>query len=715
VGNQQESKIKKEFKQLDVMEQLPAEYIAKYDYNIQQLTKKNHKNAIVIGFIAIIFALSITYSKAGNVISERISSPIEFNVRHWLHRDAAISPDLKILLFDDKVAAKLGRPAFTLKEWYEVISYISSHHPKRIYIDRIFGIGFGSTKEDKEAIASLEKIKTPISVGSFISDSKINFRKALREDYSSVLLNQDITEEDLGILPDIKKLKSFVYGPTEEVHKIFTVGHIYYDSERYFSPGFKTNERSILVHLGLMDQNISFKNSQMLVNDKNIHLQNGRIPINFGKYPEDFFKASRSLMGILNRLSADQRWDEYLTKDSHILILPEAFTGTADFKRGPFGSMLGGWVIGSVLNSGLTGAWLREINSSMIIISSMVFVGLISSLLRTWICWLVIVLVMLLGPALGLSLFAYKSTIIPWFPMTVFSVGFGIIVLATRSRLEKTRDNMIAEMLTETNFITRENILLDQSHKILIQEKKEATAIAKAFRPDTLPTWDQFDISGFHNCFDAASGDWYFFEKSSDNQLFHVVMCDITGHGVQAALVVSTCKTVLNSFKKYQIDGIDRPDFCLQYLEALNEILFKQGQGQHCCSFIGVTFEPNVSKLHLVSCAHPPAIYHNQANLHEKPVFLKTKYDPLGFKKTVDAKLATYDWKEGDQLIIHTDGIPLTDHTRYYREFITSYADSWENLAREMYKKIWERIEEKTGKRPDDDVSLLVIRHKSQN
>ena len=714
MDRQRVTKTNEKLAQTDALEQLPAEYVAKYDKNIRKLIENNHKTAIVTGFAAIVLALSITYSKVGNIISERISSPIEFNIRHWLNRDVPISPELKVLLFDDKVAAKLGRPAFTLKEWYEVIHYISSHHPKRIYIDRIFGIGFGSTKEDEEAISNLENIKTPISVGSFITDSKINFRKELNEDYSSLQLDSGIKDEDLLILPDVKKLKSFVYGPTEEIRNIFSVGHIYYESERYFSPAFKTNARSILLHLGLMDQRINFKDQKMFVNDRNIHLSNKKIPINFGKYPEDYIKSSRSLMGILNRISAEQKWDEYLTENSHVLILPEAFTGSADFKRGPFGSMLGGWVIGSILNSGLTGEWLVEVNSSIILIVTMVLVGFASSLFRTWVCWCIIVLIMILGPVIGLSLFAFKATIIPWFPVTIFSTVLGIIILATRSSLEKTRDSMISEMLTETNFITRENILLDQSHKILIQEKKEATAIAKAFRPDLLPSWHNFNISGFHHCFDAASGDWYFFEKSKDDQLFHVVMCDITGHGVQAALVVSTCKTVLNSFKKYQPDAIEKQDFCIQYLEALNEILFKQGQGQHCCSFIGVTFEPGISKLHLVSCAHPPAIYQKLNHLNDKPTFLKTKFDPLGFKASVGAKLSTFEWGDGDQLILHTDGIPLTDHTRYYREFIGSYSESWENLAREMYKNIWGKIEDKTGRRPDDDVSLLVIRYTSK-
>src|SRR5204862_7643318 len=76
-------------------------------------------------------------------------------------------------------------------------------------------------------------------------------------------------------------------------------------------------------------------------------------------------------------------------------------------------------------------------------------------------------------------------------------------------------------------------------------ELNDAAEIAKAFRPDDAPNWGDIGITAFHRSFTEASGDWYAFRESPSKRFKHFVLCDITGHGVQAALVVSICKTML--------------------------------------------------------------------------------------------------------------------------------------------------------------------------
>jgi serine phosphatase RsbU (regulator of sigma subunit) len=192
-----------------------------------------------------------------------------------------------------------------------------------------------------------------------------------------------------------------------------------------------------------------------------------------------------------------------------------------------------------------------------------------------------------------------------------------------------------------------------------------------------------------------------------------VVLCDITGHGVQAALIVSACKTVLNSFKKYRQQSVDQSTFCLDYLETLNEIIFKQGAGKHTCTMIGITFDIKNQLLHLVTCAHPPALYLSRDRLEERPIQLRTHFNPVGFAEQLSASQKTSPWLPGDQITLHTDGIPITDILRLYRNFLSSFEGEWNQIAPQLYKFLWQKIESSKGKKPDDDVSLIMIRMKA--
>ncbi|MEI8027304.1 MAG: SpoIIE family protein phosphatase [Pseudomonadota bacterium] len=685
---------------------------------IVALTQKTHRFAQVFTAVFTILGLLLTRSEWGQLLSDRVSSPVEYRVRHWLGRDVKISPKLKIILYDDKVAARLNKPSLSLLEWARVLEYISLHQPERIYIDQIFGVGFGSSLEDKLAIERISKIKTPISVGALISKNQIAYRSELPNS-SPFIVGGTENSKTTGLsvleeLPDLKKLKYYAYGPTYQMLPLFSVGHIFYESERFITPLFRNGESSMLPHLALMGQKTTFDGEHLKINDSVVPMYRGRTSINVGKYPEDFLNITRSLNGILTRIeeTPPQKWEDFLSPGDSVLLIPEGFTGSADFKPGPFGSMFGGWIIGSVLNSVLTGEWLNVVHAPYLLIAAVAATGFLCAWAPTWIAWLGLGVLMVVFPIAGLALFSYGSIIINWLPITISCAFLGMAVLATRSRVEKEKDAFTRQVILEAKFIAKENALLDLNQKILLKEKEEASIIAQAFQPDSPPLWPKFEISAFHRCLDGASGDWYFFEHSKDHSLLHVVLCDITGHGVQAALIVSACKTVLNSFKKYRNDALEDPTFCLQYLDTLNDILYKQGLGRHTCTMIGVTFQVPSHQLHLVSCSHPSALYHPTEKRNERPLQLRTHFNPVGYSPVLPAKLKIYPWFPGDLLTIHSDGIPITDNLRLYRSFIDSYQGEWSDAASKLYEHIWGKIEATTGKKADDDVSLVLIRMK---
>ena len=399
---------------------------------------------------------------------------------------------------------------------------------------------------------------------------------------------------------------------------------------------------------------------------------------------------------------------KFLKPGDHIFVIPEFFTGSTDFKKTPWGDVFGGIVPASLMNSVLMNKWLREIDSPLILIAYLVITGLVISLLIPLYGWAVLICANIALISGGLYSFSYlgcSSTLVFLFHLFFL---LGALIMVLKSRTEKIRQAIVDEMKVETEMISKENLLFEENQKVLLQEKREAASIAAAFSPDPIPDWDAVKITGHHKCFDAASGDWFFFEKSDDGKYLHAIMCDITGHGVQAALIVSTCKTVLNTLKTNNPDAINHKDFPLTYLKMLNRILYTQGKTYHVTTFAGITIEPENNELHYVTCAHPPPLLHKYGEPLEKPKLLRMRNDPVGYMPDVGAEMATIDFNKGDKIVVNTDGIPITENFRFYKTFLKQFPEAWSDRPLDLYNFLWDKIKKKTGKDPDDDVSVMI-------
>lgn len=244
-------------------------------------------------------------------------------------------------------------------------------------------------------------------------------------------------------------------------------------------------------------------------------------------------------------------------------------------------------------------------------------------------------------------------------------------------------------------------------------ELQEAAEIAKAFLPDSVPQWTSFDIAVHHKPFTESSGDWFAFEQAPSGRLFHCVICDITGHGVQAAIIVSACKTVLSSLLANDPLALESPDFVERYARTLNYTLFSQGAGHHTATLLGLTFEPAAKVIRYVSAGHPPAmLIARDAEPGSKPAALVSRNNVLGVQSDFPGKLQSRPFQVGDQVIAYTDGLPLGTHARVLGKFIADHRGSAqiEPLPKALYDAIWAVETEKTKKSPDDDVSIIWFR-----
>lgn len=431
--------------------------------------------------------------------------------------------------------------------------------------------------------------------------------------------------------------------------------------------------------------------------------------------PQKVSNRMRPISQILKKMQYENKADvlkhnkKLINPDDFVFIIPRFFTGSAQFHPTPFGEQVGALKLISVFNSSLMGGWIKEVSSPLFPIITIIISCLATVLLLPLFAWIFIIFFNLLIIGSGIYFFSFHDLAIPWLISSLSSLFISAIILFLKSKYEILKDKVVKEMKFEAETIAKEKLIFELNQRVLLQEKKEASVIASAFQPDPIPTWRPVKITGFHHCFDAASGDWFCFEKSPDDRYLHHIMCDITGHGVQAALIVSTCKSVLNTIKLNDPNITTKKDFSLIYLNILNTVLYEQGKSNHTTTFLAVTIEPATDKIHYLTCAHPPPILHKKSSDLSRPKILGMRNDPLGFFPSTDVKLATIDFQEGDKLVMYTDGVPINENFRVYKEFLTSNSDSWSELPHSLCKYLWSNIQQKNGRSLDDDVSIMIM------
>src|SRR5690606_37968021 len=117
---------------------------------------------------------------------------------------------------------------------------------------------------------------------------------------------------------------------------------------------------------------------------------------------------------------------------------------------------------------------------------------------------------------------------------------------------------------------------LRDENTLMQAELRPANEISRVSLPSQTPRWQELEIGPFHKPMTMGSGDWYTFEVSPSGNLMHYIMCDISGHGVQAAIIVSTCKTVMSMLVTEQPELLESPTFIEKYVEVLNKTLCHQ-------------------------------------------------------------------------------------------------------------------------------------------
>ena len=228
----------------------------------------------------------------------------------------------------------------------------------------------------------------------------------------------------------------------------------------------------------------------------------------------------------------------------------------------------------------------------------------------------------------GVHDFLLNSGLLPWtvplerYGLTVFIVSLGYV--------------------TTRQFFSNQRELATMEYEL-----RTASAIQASILPRRIPTVPGLNIAVRYVPMRAVAGDLYDF-AAVDEQRAAVLVADVSGHGVPAALIASMAKVAFSA----QADRAAHPD---ELLVGMNRALCGNGlEGQ----FVTATYAYIDTARHRVqysSAGHPPPLLwragpREMTELTGGGVFLG--FDPDASYPTCEAPVGP-----GDRLVLYTDGV----------------------------------------------------------
>lgn len=245
-------------------------------------------------------------------------------------------------------------------------------------------------------------------------------------------------------------------------------------------------------------------------------------------------------------------------------------------------------------------------------------------------------------------------------------------------------------------------------------QTKEALAVAREVQqnllPDAPPQIPGFDAAGTSVYSEAVGGDYYDFlcliDETGERRL-GVVLGDVTGHGIPAALTMTAVRALVRS---HAGDGRS----LLPVMRAVNRHLAQGATRGNFVTLLYMVIEADTRQVRWVSAGQGPILFYNADTFAFEE--LEVHDIPLGVKEEWNFhELGRDRWPSHGVLVLGTDGIWETQNTEgrmFGKDNLVGVVRACAHLpAAEICRAIVERLAEFRGRQPQgDDVTLVVVK-----
>lgn len=257
-------------------------------------------------------------------------------------------------------------------------------------------------------------------------------------------------------------------------------------------------------------------------------------------------------------------------------------------------------------------------------------------------------------------------------------------------------------------YIIERRFYRNQSQLLSIeQELRTARKIQNSILPKCMPGLEGFDVAVRYIPMTAVAGDYYDFQILNSGSL-GVLVADVSGHGVPAAMIASMIKMAFT----FQSHNLADP---AQFISEMNRNLCGNLENQFITA--GYLFFDRQNKRFLyANAAHPPLYLLKKES--QELITIKPKGTVIGYFPDMEFENYEASLDVGDRLILYTDGIVEAENDKGEsfgeKEFHKFIMGNQDLTATQFSNRLIDYLIEwsgrkNSGKSFEDDITLAVI------
>lgn len=228
----------------------------------------------------------------------------------------------------------------------------------------------------------------------------------------------------------------------------------------------------------------------------------------------------------------------------------------------------------------------------------------------------------------------------------MYGVALVLVVLAILQH-DRTADLFYAFLIV--NFL----LALEMSDRLITRDELEvARDIQESLRPEIIATESGFELAAYAEPARNVGGDYYDILRHQDGSLL-IVIADVSGKGISAALYAAKVQTALQLFFEQTQDLSD-------LLSRLDAHLHNRLKKNFFITIGLLRLQPN-GKAEFCRAGHPPAILYSKekmscVNLQPKGIAVGLRSnDAPAFERSLEVEKIKF--KPGDICLLYTDGV----------------------------------------------------------
>ncbi len=246
----------------------------------------------------------------------------------------------------------------------------------------------------------------------------------------------------------------------------------------------------------------------------------------------------------------------------------------------------------------------------------------------------------------------------------------------------------------------------DNERRLLSIESELETArqIQFSILPDRIPDVEGLRLAASYNPMSAVAGDYYQFLQPNARQV-GVLVADVSGHGVPAALIASMIKVAMQSAAAFA----PNPD---ELLHSMNRILTPELRGRlTSAAYLWIDTESRTARY---SAAGHPALLHWSAARGE---LLQIESNGLlfGVASEFEYPVRNVAFSPGDRFLTYTDGLVEPENAQGEpfgdRQLESVLRENCALPAPELSRKLFSALQswQPASLAQQDDITLVVV------